>query len=712
MINSILLIASILVLVIVLFVMYQRAKLKTDILIEEDFSTINHILEGVKTEMVDILKDDYSLSISEVEFNALYKRKARISDALKNSVYGIDSAKAFVVELIRGYIAQNVPKERITELLGLSDGMQPSDHVMFEILMYRYKKVHGKRALGELIDKYDLARERVSHDAVRESDLSYYVTIEDLHAIYEEENIRLNREEEIDVMAVLVYQLYKGFGILDTLREMDINGFNCGTSGSIMSNVASQKDGTLKATNSVWLYYQGKYIHLRFLNFGSEDELKRIIQLLVRFNSPGPLTAKRGYLVNTMSDKSRILALRPPASEYWAVFVRKFTISDPSPETLIIKPFTKRGDLVIRLIEFLMRGNVTCAVTGRQGSGKTTLMSSILRYINPRFTLRILEMAPELYLRELYPSRNILSLQETETVTASELQDALKKSDAAVSIVGEVATDDIAARMIQMGMTASVFTVFSHHANTGKDLVYTLRNSLVNKGGFNNMNTAERQVTQVVKVDIHLDYTASGERYIERITEIVSLDENIPYPDYDPKNPVDSMNLITKEFYERTTDRTSFETHDILRYDLRTKTYYAVDRFSPDLEKHIRNALGDMLPEFDKFMMAEWGRRKDLAEDEVDVVAEAVLNYYGNEAVPIEVLETGEKEVETGLVIYDASEEVQEMAIKSYIAKEGILRIEEAERQKKEKEDKEEITDTDMLDTGLFFDFFNGGVNI
>ena len=59
-------------------------------------------------------------------------------------------------------------------------------------------------------------------------------------------------------------------------------------------------------------------------------------------------------------------------------------------------------------------------------------------------------MAPEMYLREIYPQRNILSVQETPTVTAAELQDALKKSDAALSIVGEVATDIIAARMIQM----------------------------------------------------------------------------------------------------------------------------------------------------------------------------------------------------------------------------------------------------------------------
>ena len=252
-----------------------------------------------------------------------------------------------------------------------------------------------------------------------------------------------------NILAILVYQLYKGFGIVDTLREMDVNGFNMGTSGSILSNINKSKAGIMKATNAVWLYYQGKYIHLRFMNFGTEEELKRIIQLLVRRGNPGPLTAKRGYMVNTMYDKSRILALRPPASEYWAIFVRKFSLSDVSPKALIVKPYTKRGDLPMTLIELLMRGQTTCAVTGRQGSGKTTLMSSIIRFIDPRYTIRVLEMAPELYLRELYPTRNILSVQETTTVTAAELQDALKKSDAAVSIVGEVATDVIAARMIQ-----------------------------------------------------------------------------------------------------------------------------------------------------------------------------------------------------------------------------------------------------------------------
>lgn len=612
-VNTLLILISLVIFAIVVVVLYFRAKSQTAEIVVDEYDSIEKVVETVKTEVINLLREDFSMGLSEEEFNKLYKRKARINDALKNCVYGIDSAKILVMDLIRGIIAEKVPPQKVTELLGLDETGEPSAHIKFEILMYKYKKRYGKKALAKWIEKYHFDEERLAEDSTSSNDKAYYITEEDLNRSYREENIQLTIEEQIDILSILVYQRYKGFGIIDTLREMDINGFNCGTSGSILYNLNKVSDGTFRANKSVWLYYQGKYIHLRFMDFGTEEELRRVIQLMIRYGNPGPLTAKRGYLVNTMYDKSRILAIRPPASEYWAVFVRKFNLTDISPEALIIKPYTHKGELATGLLEFLMRGHVTSAVTGRQGAGKTTLMSSIVRYIDPRFTIRVLELAPELYLRELYPTRNILSVQETTYVTAAELQDALKKSDGTVSIVGEVATDAVAARMIQMGQVASLFTIFSHHANTTKDLVFALRNSLANTNGFsNNLSIAEKQVTDVVKCDIHLNYTPDGKRYIERITEIIQLEEGAPYPDYDPNNPVDSMNRITKEYYERITDRVGFITRDILRYDLDTHTYIPVNRFSKQLEEKIRSNLGkELQAKFDYFMLKEWGPRED-----------------------------------------------------------------------------------------------------
>lgn len=595
-----------------LYLLYIKAKKERPDYKPSSTFTIEKLLDIVRNSLLDLVKDESFEGLEdEEEFESIYKRKARIQEAIRNCVHGIDSAKIIVQDLIRNIIAEKLPDEAsVLQLIDFnSHDLEP--RIKFEILMYFFKKYYGKDALAELIEKYYLDRER--YEIEEKLEPSYLITEDDINDIYAKESIELNYSVMIDIVTVLIYQRYKGFGIVDTIREMNINGFNCGTSGSILSNVGSVEMDVPRAPRSVWLYFRGKYIHLKFLNFGTEEELRRVVQLLCRYNNPGPLTEKRGYLVNTMYDKSRVLALRPPASEYWAVFVRKFSLSDQSTEALINKPYTKNAYLAVHLLIYLMKCEVTCAVTGRQGSGKTTLMASLVKFIDPRYTIRVLEMAPELYLRELYPERNILSVQETDYVSATALQDALKKSDAAVSMVGEVATDSIAARMIQLGQVASLFTIFSHHGKTPKDLVYSLRNSLVNAGGFTNMLTAEQQVVDVVKVDVHLDYTPDGKRYIERISEIIRLDEAIPYPRYDENDPINSINAITKEYYTRQTDRQTFITRDILTYDVKTHTYHTAEWFSEKLTDYMLHNISEQnASDFKEFIVNHWKGAENL----------------------------------------------------------------------------------------------------
>lgn len=454
--NTILIIVTLAVIFVFITYMYMHSKGKEEIKYEAVYETLDDVLNAVRQEMVDIIREDTNLTLTNAEADRLYNRKKRIEEALKKCVYGIDGPKSIVIDLITDFIEREVPIESVKNILGLNfeEGGEPSDAVMFEIIMLRYTKRFGKDALDKWIKKNNFDRERKALNTDDIHQFQYYISREDLQRSYQEENIKLSDQECREVLAIIVYQCYKGFGCIDTIRSMNINGLSLGVSGSILESGGNGQANVARATNSAWLYYNGKEIHLQFVNFGSEDELRRIIQLICRWNSPGSLTAKRGGLVNTMYDKSRVLALRPPASEYWAVFIRKFTLSNVTPEALIMKPYTHHGELAVELIKYLMKGEVTCSVTGRQGSGKTTMMTAIIRYIDPRYTLRVLEMAPELYLRELYPDRNILSLQETTTVTPEMEQDWLKKSNGVVSLVGEVATDNVAMNMIQMGMTA------------------------------------------------------------------------------------------------------------------------------------------------------------------------------------------------------------------------------------------------------------------
>ena len=583
----------------------------------EDILTHKDVVDRVTKRLADFLKEDTFTGKDDKDFEINYRRRIRIEEAMTDCVYGIDQAKIIVKELITSILLELFPTQEALYKVYPLDGYAIEPLWQFEILMERLYPKYKKGALAYLIKKYkwDQVRYNIEDGTVP----SYNVSVEDLQEAYDDEILEpLTFREALSVVTTLIYQEYKGMGVVDTLRTMDIDGFNIGASGSIMSTNVNSDALEWTASRSVWVYFQGKYIHFQFLNFGSEAEVRRVVQLIARYNNPGPLTEKRGYLVNTMYDKSRVLALRPLASEYWAVFVRKFVLSSHTLEALIdpVKrnPAThepeldangeeihkyKNADLPQEMIKLLMRGQVTTGFTGRQGSGKTTMMVAAISQVDARFNIRVLEMAPEMYLREIYPQRNILSVQETNTVSAAELQDALKKSDAALSIVGEVATDIIAARMIQMGQVASIFTIFSHHANRTVDLVHALTNSIVAaSGGSATPATVEPQVIDVIKVDCHLDYDVSGNRYIERITEIIRLD-SVPYPDRQPNESLAEYKIrLDKEYYTRRTDRQSFTTRDVLVFNPHTFTYdVARDEngkpvfFSPELTKHIFSRL-------------------------------------------------------------------------------------------------------------------------
>lgn len=573
-----------------------------------DAMTMDKLFSIVKNTLADLVKEESITGLTELEFENSFKRRARVNDAMKKCVYGIESAKVIVIDLIRKVITEYLTnEEEILQVVNFRSIFLDIRY-KFEILLYQYKKQYGKRALAEMIVKYNWNKTR--YEIEDKTKPSYMVTEADITNAYNAEDYNLSYDEMMDILSIIIYQRYKGFGAVDTINEMDINGFNFGTSGSVLSAISTREvNKRNKATSSLWLYYQGIYIHMKFINFGSEEEVRRIVQLIARYNSPGPLTEKRGFIVNTMFDKSRVLAVRPPLSEYWAVFVRKFSLSDPSLKGLIKKDYTKNAELPIEWIKYLMMGQVTTAYTGRQGSGKTTIMTGVFEHADPRHNIRVIEMAPEMYLRELYPERNILSLQETLTVTATMAQDALKKSDAAVTVIGEVATDEIAANMIQAAQIASLYTIFSHHANRAEDLIYGIRNSLVNAKGYD-MKTAEAQVLQVIHMNAHLDYGTDGKRYIERFTEIIPLAERTPYPELDPNNLEWSKAVIEREYYIRSTDRKSFDCKDLIRWNKKTSTYEAHNCPSEALITHMLRCIPqDHADEFMDFVERTWIRR-------------------------------------------------------------------------------------------------------
>ncbi len=591
--------------------------------IDDKTYTLDTMKEFVKRRLDEITKVNlYDIGLSEEELKRRKNKKYELKKALKGCTYGDVNDKKYVQELIYDLLANEygVDETNISKAIPFDVPSLLTAQDKFDILLYAYKKDFGYEALTELIKKYNLAELKYVEG---EAKPSYVITSKEIEDIYEAENIELSFADKLSVVVQRIYQHYKGYSTIDEVRDMNIDGVSGGVSGlpeSFLSQVAQTASGDYlnqvaehkvpRACDSIWIFFQGKSIRLAFLSFGTEAELKRVCQNIYKYNNPGQLSDTNGYKINEMKDGSRVVVVRPSFSETWAFFVRKFDVKRATLEQLVRDPGKEDA---IELLKFLVKGARITAITGEQGSGKTTLLMGMIENIYETMNIRVQETAFELHLRKIYPTRNILTFRETDTISGQEGLDVQKKTDGSVNIIGEVATDPVASWMIQAAQVASKFTLFTHHAKTFPNLVTALRNSMLRTGVFTDEKTAEEQVVQVLNFDVHQVKDFRGKRYIERITECIPVENKNEYT-FDHRNEKTLEGKFDKFFdnathyFTKSTDKELYTYRNILEYiDGR---YVITNPISDENIRDMRNNMDDTDAEnFDKFIEKHWGKK-------------------------------------------------------------------------------------------------------
>ena len=625
MVQIILSIVTIAVLAGITFLMYRARKNERPSAEYSSRITVESLGELVSQELAELVRDDDLVITNDKHFEALSYKKRTLANALDECIYGVEKAKNVVLSHIRYIIERELPEvEDCMEVVEFNDMFYMDPNIQWEILIYMVKKHHKSDPMSYLCDKYDLATEReVYNEQTKETNMRCLFDAQFLSDVLEKEldGHQLEYNEMLDIITILVYRNRYGFGVVDTLRGLDVDGFNFGTSGSVRYVIDGTYNVRYRTTNSIWVQLKAKWIHFSFLDFMKEDEMKRIVNQLVAWGTTAPMTEKTPYKVNDGYDGARVTAIRPPAGECWACFVRKFSAGLYVKEKLLNKPHIKNWELPSTLMYYLMRGEQTTAFTGQQNTGKTSMMKAAMADV-AMVNIRILEMSFELAIRELYPWKNVLTVKPTDYVSAANLQDLLKKTDGYLSMVGEVAEDIVAARMIQFCLIASAFTIFSHHAKTDADLINGLANSLVACGEYENHDVALSTVLDAIKNNVHLDFV-KGERVIAFISEIVKLNEIEPYPDIPAlwdkvkaENPTVKEDgalatlvvaELNKEYYTRTTDRVRFTSRHIIEFNPETMTYEAKEGYSTEALQRILSKLkGDDRKNFIAWYKKNW----------------------------------------------------------------------------------------------------------
>ena len=582
--------------------------------------TLEMMIKFVKRRLDEITKVNlYDLGLSEEELKRRKNKKYELKKALKGCTYGDVNDKKYVKELIFDLLSREygVDETNVSKAIPFDIPSLLNAQDKFDVIIYMYKKDFGYEALNEIIKKYDLAQLKYT---AGEAKPSYVITPEEISDIYEKENYTLTFEDKLMIVVQRIYQKYKGYSSIDEIRDMNIDGISGGVSGlpeSFLSQAAQSDANYLtqvadhrvpRACDSIWIMYHGISIRLAFLSFGSESELKRVCQNIYKYNNPGQLSDSNGYKINEMKDGSRVVVVRPSMSESWAFFVRKFDVKRATLEQLIR---CEGKDDAIALLAYLVKGARIVSLTGEQGCGKTTMLMAMIENIYDTLNIRVQEMAFELHLRKIYPTRNILSLRETETVSGQEGLDVQKKTDGSVNIIGEVATDEVASWMIQAAQVASKFTLFTHHAKTFPDLVIALRNSMLRTGVFTNEIVAEEQVVSVLNFDVHLVKDFRGNRYIERVTECIPVEDKNDY-DYDQRKEKTFEGKFEKfadnatRFFTKETNKELFKYVNIMEYQ--DGKYVITNKISDrNLQQMFINMDDTDSVNFRNFVLKHWG---------------------------------------------------------------------------------------------------------
>lgn len=577
----------------------------------------------------------YEEGLTEESFNRKKRRRNELKEALKNCNTGNLAAK----KLVRAYIYDSLKKDKkinettINYAIPFNVPSKMTARDKFDTALYVAFKKKKYNALGWLIETFKL-------DEPKE-DGGLRVLADEIDNIYDQVvlNYPLKLADKLHVLSQRIYSHYKGFGIIDEIRDMNIDGTSGGVSGlperltnlmdiddpyylensdgtvideEFAEHVLEQNQDDFTFLNSAWIMYKGKTIHLSFLSFEHEAELIRVTNNVYKFGYPGQLSETKPAIINEMADGSRVTVMRPKLTESWAYFIRKkFNARKISVRELFKQ---ENSELLITLLAFLAKSNRTLAITGQQGSGKTTLLMALFEYLNKTLNVRVQETKFELNLRNQYPNHNILSFQETETYSGQDALDLAKKTDGDITILGEIATDPVAAHFVQIGQVASRCVWFSHHGKTLSHLVFALRNSLLKTNVFSDEKIAEQQVVSVLEFDIHMRQDkATGERFVERITECIPItykDEKSSFEALNNAKDKESktnllIDLMSNYFHQRTQIKQFIE-NTILEY--RDGKYIPVNRISEERIKEIKLELTlDERIQFEAFIREFWG---------------------------------------------------------------------------------------------------------
>lgn len=267
-------------------------------------------------------------------------------------------------------------------------------------------------------------------------------------------------------------------------------------------------------------------MELSDVRFDNEDDLRRLIEVLLRPTGRA-VSSATPYADFRLADGSRGNVVIPPiALNGPVVTIRKFT-----------KTLTGVGDLIAagtlsrqmaQLLGAAVAARANIIFSGATGTGKTTTLSILSRYIPESERIITIEDTAELNLQQ----RHVVSmecrranLEGRGEVTMSELVRNCLRMRPTRIIVGEIRGAE-AVDMLQAISSGHEGCLAVLHASSPVDAVSRLEMMSLSRGLMLPLWAVHKQIAAAIDLIVQHDLLVDGTRKITRITELAGVGDD------------------------------------------------------------------------------------------------------------------------------------------------------------------------------------------
>ncbi len=256
------------------------------------------------------------------------------------------------------------------------------------------------------------------------------------------------------------------------------------------------------------------------VRFADDAHLLRLIHRLVgragrRIDEVSPMVDAK------LPDGSRLNAVIPPiALKGPTVSIRRFR-----SRSLLFEDMVAMGTLAPEMADFLVmavRGRLNLVVSGGTGSGKTTMLNNLSRFIPVTERVITIEQTAELQLQqpdvvslEMRPS----NIEGTGEINQRDLLKNCLRMRPDRIIVGEARGGEVL-EMLQAMNTGHDGSMSTLHANDTRDALDRLEMMIALSGVDLPTQVSRQYIASALQLLVHQTRLSTGERKVTRVTEL------------------------------------------------------------------------------------------------------------------------------------------------------------------------------------------------